>query len=512
MFEFLKLEIRILFKICNLIFEIMNKTWKLKPKIPDELINQYQDYDPLLAQLLYNRRLIQKHQIDEFLFPEYERLHSPFLFKDMEKAVDRIWQAISQNQKICIYGDYDADAVTANAVLRQVFNFLNYQQVESYIPDRFAEGYGVNLDALTRIKDGGSKLIITVDCGTNSSEAVEFCVNNGIDFIITDHHEIIGALPKAFALINPKNAADDYPDQNVTGVGVAFKLAAAVLKNPRTKIQVPNYVDGYEKWLLDLVAIGTVADCHELLGENRILVKYGLKVLEKTKWLGLWALAFSAGLDFKQKPPDTYVLGFIIAPRLNAAGRLEHANMALQLLLETGKATAQQQAKALEDLNHRRQDTTARILSEVREQALLLKDRKVLVMMNHAWHKGVVGLVAGKIAEEFYKPTIVLQMERADEAIGSARSVGEFDIIAALKHSQSQLLSYGGHQAAAGLALHPDNFETFYQKILEFADLNLSVTDISPVLAIEAELDENQLFLSTVERLAQLEPFGAGNP
>ena len=177
MFEFLKLEIRILFKICNLIFEIMNKTWKLKPKIPDELINQYQDYDPLLAQLLYNRRLIQKHQIDEFLFPEYERLHSPFLFKDMEKAVDRIWQAISQNQKICIYGDYDADAVTANAVLRQVFNFLNYQQVESYIPDRFAEGYGVNLDALTRIKDGGSKLIITVDCGTNSSEAVEFCVN-----------------------------------------------------------------------------------------------------------------------------------------------------------------------------------------------------------------------------------------------------------------------------------------------------------------------------------------------
>jgi len=488
----------------------MNKIWKLKPRIPEELSSAYGEYDPLLAQLLYNRGLVEKDKIEEFLEPQYERLHSPFLFKGMEKAVERIWQAIDENQKITVYGDYDADAVTANAVLRQVFHYLNHQNIDSYIPDRFSEGYGLNLEALQKISDTGCKLIVTVDCGTNSVDAAEFCKKSGIDLIITDHHEIIGEAPAALALINPKNQKDNYPDPNITGVGVAFKLVGAILKNPKSEIRNPKLKPGSEKWLLDLVAIGTVADCHDLLGENRILVKYGLVVLQKTRWPGLRSLAAVSDLNFSTKPPDTYTLGFIIAPRLNAAGRLEHANIALDLLLEENLVSAQQKAQALNELNLRRQDTTARIMSEAREQALLLKDRKVLVLMNENWHKGVVGLVAGKIAEEFSRPSVVLQMEGL-EATGSARTVGDFNVVEALKYSSKHLIRFGGHKQAAGLTLNPENFDGFYRSMLDYADQNLSDDDSSPVLELEAELSESQLSIVNCQLLSKLEPFGFGN-
>ncbi len=416
----------------------MPKIWKLKSQIPEDVAEKLSEYAKFVKQLLFNRGLLKKDEVDIFLDSKYENLHSPFLFKDMEKAVERIWQAIENKEKICIYGDYDADAVTANAVLGQTFKFLGVE-VSSYIPDRFTEGYGVNLEALSKIKDQGSKIIITVDCGTNSLDAVEFCAANNIDFIITDHHEIIGETPKAYALINPKNPDDTYPYREITGVGVAFKLACGLLskkdkvtssmsyrnflsqehhqpKNIRDPEQGKEldpgseagmahkeYTGGYEKWLLDLVAIGTVADCHSLMGENRLLVKYGLKVLAKTKWIGLKALMEEAGLDPLTKILDTYSLGFVIAPRLNAAGRLEHAGIALDLLLETDPVLAKQKAQNLEAINTRRQGLTASVLSEAREQVLMLKDRKVLVLMGEGWPKGIMGLVAGKIAEEEQK-------------------------------------------------------------------------------------------------------------
>ncbi|MEK7618040.1 MAG: single-stranded-DNA-specific exonuclease RecJ [Patescibacteria group bacterium] len=509
----------------------MIKLWKLKPKISADLSHHYTDYDGLLAQLLYNRGLTEPHQIQEFLNPQYERLNSPFLFKDMQKAVERIWQAIEKNQKITIYGDYDADAVTANAVLRQTFRHLNHQNVNSYIPDRFSEGYGVNLEALQKIKGEGSGLIITVDCGTNSIDAAEWCKKNNIDLIITDHHEIIGELPQAYALINPKNSNDGYPDANITGVGVAFKMACGILsKKDKVAPRLANarsgqpatYAAGWEKWLLDLVAIGTVADCHELLGENRTLVKYGLMVLAKTKWTGLYALMQSAGLledGLLGKPqktvfsrvPDTYTLGFIIAPRLNATGRLEHADASLSLLLETDADQAKLKAGQLEEVNRRRQDITARILSEAREQALLVKERKVIVMMNADWHQGVVGLVAGKLAEEFYKPTFVLSL-KGGEATGSARTVGEFNVVEALRYSSAHLIRFGGHKAAAGLTLRPESFELFYRSVLDYAEGNLSDGELSPVMHLEAELSSEQLSINNYQLLRELEPFGAGNP
>lgn len=507
----------------------MPKNWKLKPKIPAEIAQKLVGHSELIQQLLYNRDLTEKDQIEEFLQPEYQKLHDPFLFQDMQKAVDRIWLAIENGEGICIYGDYDADAVTANAVLQQTFKYLGVE-AGSYIPDRFTEGYGLNLEAFEKIKSDGYKVVITVDCGTNSVDAAEFCKKNSIDLIITDHHEIIGDKPDAFALINPKNPDDKYPYGQITGVGVAFKLACAILSNHervgasfsrpqsddgngRLKAAFTNTVaiKGYEKWLLDLVATGTVADCHSLLGENRILVKYGLKVLQKTRWTGMRALTKAAALDFSQKIPDTYTLGFVIAPRLNAAGRLEHANVALHLLTEMDPIKAQDRALELEQINLRRQQLTERVMSEAKAAGELIKDRKVVVLMGEDWPKGIVGLVAGRIVEAFGKPAIVLSID-GEEATGSARTVGEFNVVEALKHAAEYLVKFGGHQQAAGLSLKTENFEKFYMKVLEYAEKNLSEADLVPTLSLEAELSESDLQATTYQLLASLEPFGVGNP
>jgi single-stranded-DNA-specific exonuclease len=504
----------------------MTKEWKIKPEIPLEFKENFSHIPPLVLQLLYNRGLKEKSEIESFLNTSYEEgLYSPFLFQDMEKAVARIWQAIESEEKIWVYGDYDADAVTANAVLQQTFSYLG-KEVHSYIPDRFTEGYGVNLEAIESIKNQGAKIIITVDCGTNSVEAAEFCRKNGVDFIITDHHEIIGPRPEAFALINPKDPETKYPFSEITGVGVAFKLACGILQRAKgaelkdeavlrlastRSGSLGAYVPGWEKWLLDLVAVGTVADCHELVSENRTLVKYGLKVLAKTKWIGLRALCIQASLNFAKKKPDTYTLGFVVAPRLNAAGRLEHANIALELLLEKDPVSAQQKAAALEQINKRRQDITTSVLDEAREKSLALKERKVLALMGEDWPKGVVGLVAGKLAEEFKKPTFILSKQGL-EATGSARGLGEFSVIEALKYSQDLLLRFGGHQQAAGLTLLSENFQAFYEKLSEYAEKNLTTNSEQLTFELEAQVSAIDLSLKFLKEIEKLEPFGLGNP
>ncbi len=488
----------------------MSKIWKVKEKIPIDSAVAGGEYPELVKQLLFNRGLVDAESAKDFLEVSYEKLHSPFLFIDMQKAVDRIWQAIESNEKICIYGDYDADAVTANAVLQQAFRFLGVK-VDSYIPDRFSEGYGVNMEALAKIKEQGSKIIITVDCGTNSCDAVEFCAREGIDLIITDHHEIIGPTPQAFALINPKNPNDAYPFREIVGVGVAFKLACAILQNPKSQILNPKLMSGSEKWLLDLVAIGTVADCHTLRGENRIFVKFGLKVLAKTKWMGLKTLMAVAGIKPQEKPVDTYTLGFVIAPRVNAAGRLEHANVALELLMEENLSQATEKAVKLEEINKRRQQLTATVISEAKEQVAKIQDRKILLLMGDNWPKGVVGLVAGRLAEEYYKPVIVL--EKTDEfCTGSARTVGEFDILEAIKHASSHTVKFGGHKQAAGLTIKAEEFENFYGKLLEYAELNVTEESSQKILELESELFGIDLTASTYNLIANLEPFGVGNP
>lgn len=492
----------------------MQKEWQIKPLVPKAILEQFPELRSLVVQLLYNRGIESLDQVEWFLGPDYHNLYSPFLFTDMQKAVDRIWAAIEAGEKILVYADYDADAVTANSVLQHTFRYLNVE-VASYIPDRFTEGYGLNLDAFEKIKESGAKLVITVDCGTNSVDVAEFCSANGIDLIITDHHEITGEIPKSFALVNPKNPEEVYPDTQITGVGVAYKLAKALLSDAekviaQKKIEPEDYQPEWDKWLLDLVAIGTVADCHSLMGENRILVKFGLKVLKKTKWLGLRQLVENAGIDIVKDNIDSQTIGFTIAPRINAAGRLEHADVALGLLTSTDFAEAITLANRLEEINRKRRDLTNRIVSEAKEQAELISDRKVLLLHSDGWAKGLVGIVAGRIADIYHKPAIVLSRGE-EESTGSARiGASNFDIVQCLKAVSQHLVKFGGHKQAAGLSVKTSELPALYEAILKYVEDN-PTEEQKPTIVIDAELTEQDLNLSAYEDVLALEPYGAGN-
>ncbi len=491
----------------------MSKQWKIATEAPQDLQNAFPELNRVVLQLLYNRGITEPAVIENFLSPEYKNLYDPFLFQDMEKAVERIWLAIQNDEKIVVYGDYDADGVTASAVLMQTFRFLDVPAI-NYIPERFTEGYGLNVEAFEKFKAEDITLVISVDCGTNSIDVANYCRDNGIDLIITDHHEITGQTPEALALINPKNVADMYPDDQITGVGVAYKVAKALLSDRirvtgQLQIHEDEYRGEWDKWLLDLVAIGTVADCHSLFGENRILVKFGLKVLAKTKWLGLKQLMENANIDVVATPPDSRTLGFTIAPRINAAGRLEHANIALDLLLATDFAEAITLSNRLEEINRRRQDMTGRIVSQAKEQAELIIDRLIIMVSHEDWPKGLVGLVAGKLAESYKKPVIVLS-KGDNESTGSGRTSGNFDLVDCLKSASEHIIKFGGHKQAAGLSVANAKLDAFYESILKYAQEHPTEPQ-ETTLNLEARLTEQDLTLDTFDEIAKLEPFGVGN-
>lgn len=484
--------------------EEMKKRWILKEK-PNELPTM-PEYPALILNLLAVRGLVDEAKIKDYLNLDYANLYDPFLFKDMAKATERIFTAIEKQEKIVIYSDYDADAITALSVMYLGLKKLG-ANLDYYIPDRFTEGYGMNPEAVTKLCEDGAKIIITVDCGINAVEETEAANKLGVDVIITDHHELTGMLPNAFAIVNPKNPEDHYPFPYLTGVGVAFKVIQGLysqvgMRNPGLDIPV-----GWEKWLLDFVAIGTVADLQSLTDENRILVSFGLKVLEKTKWPGLRALIKQAG--FEGKIPDTYTLGFIIAPRINAAGRIKHADIAFRLMICDNILEAENLAIELNQLNTHRQQLTEQILSEARDQIQLIADKKVLLAAGNNWPKGVVGLVAGKLVEEYGRPVLV--MDKGELlATGSARSINNFDIVAALTHAKDLLTKYGGHTQAAGFTLVTENIPALHQKLLEFAE-TLSEESLGPVLEIDAELKAADINFNTMDYISKFAPFGFGN-
>jgi len=489
------------------------KIWKIRAS---------QNGESILGSLFAARGLADDEQIKKFLDPVYQDHFDPFLMKDMDLAAARIESALDHNEKITVYADYDADAVTAAAVLMRFFQHINFKNVDYYIPDRFSEGYGMNPEAMKILKERGTNLIITVDCGINAFESIEAANELGIDVIITDHHQLTGGgIPAARAVVNPHRPDDSYPFKDLTGVGVAFKLVQALSSviasgtprgNPNeiaSESTPRNDIKQWEKWLLDLVAVGTVADCQSLLGENRIFVKWGMYVIQKSRWIGLrklLKLANIAGTEI-----DSYKIGFIIAPRINAAGRMEHADGALQLLLTDNETEAEALAQKLEDLNHMRQQQTERILSEAREQMILLGDQKILVAAGEGWHKGIVGLVAGKLTEEFYRPVLVMD-KTGQEATGSARSVGNFNIIEAIGQSREILVKYGGHPQAAGFTLRSENIEIFRKNLLEYAETSLTEEDLSQVLHYDALVALRQINGEFIEFVSRFEPTGQGNP
>jgi len=483
----------------------VKKIWKQKEGTSSEL----------LGRLFENRGLLSPEDIKNFLDPRYEKSHDPYLLRDMDRAVQRVLSAATSGEQITIYADYDADAVTAAAVIIRYLRRSGYDKVDYYIPDRFSEGYGMNADAIKTLAARGTKLIITVDCGINAVDAVDLATYLGMDVVITDHHQPIGPLPRAAAVVNPHRSDDEYPFKDLTGVGVAFKLVQGLIKNKGDEPASPAsqgggsaVPKGWEKWLLDLVAIGTVADCQSLLGENRIFVKWGLQVMAKTRWVGLKALLQESGIA--GTPLDTYKIGFVIAPRINAAGRIEHANLALELLLTDSEDEAETLARKLSELNHHRQSLTAQILSEAREQILPRSSGKILLAASEGWPRAIVGLVAGKLAEEFFRPVLILE-KGTEEAVGSARSIRGFDIVKAISRSEEILVRFGGHPMAAGFTIRNEHIEIFHRQLLEHAEEVLPEEALSPTLSYEAEIEAKDLSDEFIETLEKFAPFGLGN-
>lgn len=457
----------------------------------------------IIDQIIKSRGL-HGSNLEAFCNPSYEKFkHDPFLLPDMQKAVDRLVKAKKKGELVYIYGDYDIDGLTATTLLLDAFKSFGIK-CEAFVPNRFVEGYGLAKSAIDDIKKRGADLIITVDCGSLSHAEIDHSNSLGLDVIVTDHHSVAETMPSAVAVVNPKRIDHEYPFIDLAGVGVAFKLVQAMQQ------KMAGLAEGHEKWLLDLVALGTVCDVVQLNGENRANVYWGLKVLEKTRRLGIRALANVSGVDgvFSAR-----ALGFALGPRLNAAGRLETAQHALDLLTSTDKKVAFEIANRLDALNQDRRAEQDRITVMALEQAGNFEKDPILVLSHPSWSHGVIGIVAAKVLEALNKPTFVLQ-EIGEQSKGSARSFGDFSAVEAIKHASDWLIKGGGHKLAAGVTLKTSNIDNFRVALNEFYVNNVT-SDQKQFLAVQADAvveDIKQINFELNSFIKSLEPFGHGNP
>ncbi len=483
----------------------MKKKWQIYRPISKEIIRQYPEINKIILQLLANRKLLQDSQeINSFLFPKYDDLHDPFLFSQMKAAVDCFFKFYQAGKKIAIYGDYDADGVTSSAVLAALFQELKVD-FQVYLPDREKEGYGLNKKALDYLAQQGVKLVITVDCGISNAEEIAYAKKLGLEVIVTDHHYPPPQLPDCL-ILNPQ-IDKKYPFAKLAGVGVAFKFAQAIW---RTKEKEKTKREAFEKWLLDLVALGTIADCVPLVGENRILAKYGLIVLNKTKRRGLRCLIEKASL--KKGEIDSYGVSFRLAPRINAAGRMDHANVAYKLLAARNSRKATEKASLLNDSNNARQRLTDNALKRALKEIGNKPSQKVLFFRDDECPLGILGLVAGKIAEIYHRPTFVLAA-KGEELVASGRSVGNFNIIQTLGELKDYFSHFGGHAMACGFTLKKEElFDSFKQDFLSLAEKRIKADDLAPALLIDAEINFQDIDWNLLDSLKKFGPFGEGNP
>ena len=486
-----------------------DKLWQLAEPISADILGQFPELDPVLLQLLWNRGLKDQAAIDEFLNPDWlADVHDPFLFKDMKRAVERIYEAIGGNQTIGVFGDYDADGVTAAVIITSTLKKLG-AKVEVYLPHREREGYGLNEEAIRYLKDRGVSLLITCDCGVANPSQVSLANSLGLTVIVTDHHQAQAELPAAFAILHPGLAGESYPFKFLSGGGVAFKLVQGLLRYEGCHLsQTEREIQ--EKWLLDLVAISTVADMVKLTGENRTLVKYGLTVLRKTRRLGLKKLIEVAGLNFDDL--DTYAIGFQIAPRINAAGRMDHANAAYALLMSENSTEAEELARSINLTNSQRQAITDVMFKEACEQIGKINIKTFFIQAyKPEWSLGLVGLVAGKLVQQYNRPALVM-CQVGDKIAGSGRAgVGGFDLANALTACSEYLVSFGGHKEAAGFSLSINQLENFLSKFAKLAKAHLSGQDLTAKLAVDAVFTLDKIDWHIAEQVELLEPFGQGN-
>lgn len=488
------------------------KNWVIQPTAPQSFLESVPEH-PLLVQVLYNRGLNTAAEIHAFLRGVDAVQENPYKLRDMTPAVARIVDAIDRGETICVYGDFDADGVTATALLVSALQMAG-GRVGPYIPDRVDEGYGLNLEAIERIAQQAT-LMITVDCGMRSLREVAYAVQLGLDVIITDHHSVGAALPAALAVINPRRKDCMGQAARLAGVGVAYRLAQAVLravaqrKNSRIS---ESQVSEIEESLLDLVALGTVADMMPLLGENRVLVQRGLARLNQPQRVGVETLLTVA--DLRPGTVDATAISFRLAPRLNAAGRLAHAKLAYQLLRTNDPTQAYNLAMELEALNNRRRTLTdeAHTTAEAQLAAQMKQERALYVVHSPYFATGIVGLVAGKLMDRFYRPVLVIE-EGETESRGSARSIPEFDISAALDEIGGLLIRHGGHSRAAGFTVATARLPDFAEALHSVAQRELSTqANLRPSLQVDAVVTLDAINWTIQEQFMRLEPMGQENP
>ena len=478
----------------------MNKKWEcyevdeIKVK---ELINKY-NINEILAKILVNKNITSKEEIDLFINPTRNDFHDPFMMPDMEIAVERILKAIENKERIMIYGDYDADGITSITVLK---SFLEERglDVASYIPNRLNEGYGLNKEAIEKIYDDGYRLMITVDCGITGIEEIDYANSLGIETIVTDHHEPAEEIPKAIAVVDAKRKDNEYPFNQLAGVGVVFKLIQAI--STKLKLEEKEYLK-----YLDIVCIGTISDIVPLVNENRVIAKLGLKLVAQTKNIGLKALLDIIGF----KNIDSSTVSFGIAPRINACGRMGNEQLALDLFLCKDKNLAKELAIKLNEYNVERQSIEKKIFDEAVEKIEKKeKDSTCIIIGSEGWHHGIIGIVASKVTDMYFKPSILVCFEDG-VGKGSGRSIPGFDLHEALMKCSDKLDKFGGHAMAVGVTVKKDNFDGFKQELEEYAKKS-EIDKIVPVVNIDSELSLKNINIENVKSLNVLEPYGEAN-
>ncbi|MDO4868322.1 MAG: single-stranded-DNA-specific exonuclease RecJ [bacterium] len=456
----------------------------------------------IIERILENRGVLKENR-EAFLNPDYNNQHDPFLLPDMEKAVERLLRAYKKQEKITIYGDYDVDGVSASTIILDAFEKFGFKNIDYFLPDRFKDGYGMNERGVKLLAERGTNLILTVDCGSLNHAEIDFAKGFGIDTIVTDHHNIAEVQPNAVAVVNPRRKENKYPQaEKFAGVGVAFKLIQAL------QTRLDGFPLGQEKWLLDMVALGTVCDIMQQTVENRQNTFWGLKVMEKTRRNGLKLMLAYAGID----KPNSSTLGFVLGPRINSAGRLETAEKALELMLEKDSFRALEKAKYLDELNKKRRKLQSDALEIAIQKAKDFENDKVLVIADKNFNDGIIGIVASGLMEKFKKPVFVISIE-GEIAKGSARSFGEFSASQAVDKAREIIIKGGGHDAAAGVTLPTSKIDDFRKIVNQFYDsLNLKdqLKYLLPKVDIQLE-DFSPISLNLFEKITKLEPFGNGN-
>ncbi len=478
----------------------MNKKWEFYEKNEEKVeeIQKKFKLSRLLATIIANKELKNNDEIEVFLKPTRKDFHDPYLMPDMEIAVNRIIKAINNQEKVIIYGDYDVDGITSITVLKK-FLADRGLEVDSYIPNRLDEGYGLNKNAIDYIVSKGYDLMITVDCGISGNEEIDYANTLGLETIVTDHHEPTETLPKALAVVDAKRKDNKYPFNQLAGVGVVFKLIQAI--SQVYKLEEKEYLK-----YLDIVCVGTISDIVPLVDENRVITKLGLKLVEVTKNVGLKSLLATIGY----KKVDSSAISFGVAPRINACGRMGHEQDALQLFLTDNVVETVKISQKLNEYNKQRQDIEKKIFEEVLTKIENgEKDKPCIVLAEKNWHHGVIGIVSSKVTEMYYKPSILICLENG-EGKGSGRSIQGFDLHEALTKCSNHVDRFGGHSMAIGISVSEDNFEAFKSEFEDYVS-NTNINELIPVIKVDEEVFAKDININAVNELNALEPFGEAN-